>query len=105
MLHEISMEVTLLRDRDHLHCRAGVDIGADQSQGTMALSTGVAHPCDMDCLQVAFSFRHSSRTHGFDGRREQSRYSETQAATDAARKSMKITRSLVSVVDDDESVR
>src|SRR6266436_5966126 len=58
----------------------------------------------MDCRQVAFSFRHSSRTRGFDGRREQSRH----AATDAARnllKSMKITDSLVSVVDDDESVR
>jgi len=49
--------------------------------------------------------RHSSRTRGFDGRRKRSRHSETPAATYAARKSMKVTRSLVSVVDDDESVR
>ena len=71
----------------------------------MALSTGVVHSWDMDCGHVAFSFAIPRGPEGFDGRREQSRHSETPASTDAGKKSMKVTRSLVSVVDDDESVR
>jgi FixJ family two-component response regulator len=51
----------------------------------MALSTGVAHPGDIDYCQVA-AFGDASRDGG-------------------GKKSMKVTRSLVSVVDDDESVR
>jgi len=49
VLHEKSMKVTFSSDRDHLHRRAGVDIGAKPIPSTMALPTGVAHPCDMDC--------------------------------------------------------
>jgi CheY-like chemotaxis protein len=71
----------------------------------MALSTGVAHPWDMDHRQVAFSFAIPRGPEGFGGGRERSRHSETPAATGVAKKSMKVTRSLVSVVDDDESVR
>jgi len=70
----------------------------------MALSTAVAHACDMDCRQVAFSFATLRGPESLTGA-ETRRHSETPAATDAARKSMKVTRSLVSVVDDDESVR
>ena len=71
----------------------------------MAFSTGVVHPYDMDCRHVAFSFPIPRGPEGFDGRRQQSRHSETPTSTDAGKKSMKVTRSLVSVVDDDESVR
>jgi CheY-like chemotaxis protein len=70
----------------------------------MALSTGVAHPWDMDCRRVAFSFAMPRGPESLTGT-ENRQHSETPAATDAARKSMKVTRSLVSVVDDDESVR
>jgi len=68
----------------------------------MALSTGVAHRYDMDCRQVAFSFAIVRGPEGWTGAEK---HSEPPAATDAAKKSMKVTRSLVSVVDDDESVR
>jgi hypothetical protein len=51
----------------------------------MVLSTGVAHPCDMDRPQVAFSFAILCGPEGFDGRRDQSGHSETPAATGAAR--------------------
>jgi len=71
----------------------------------MALSAGVAHPCDMECRQVAFSFAILRGPEGFDGRRERSRHSETPGDDGYGKKSMKVTRSLVSVVDDDESVR
>jgi CheY-like chemotaxis protein len=70
----------------------------------MALSTGVAHPCDMDCRQVAFSFATLRGPEGLtvaeNGRgiwRDQPRRMRQEI--------MKDTRSLVSVVDDDESVR
>ncbi len=71
----------------------------------MALSTGVAHPCDMDCRQFAFSFSTPRGPEGFDGRRERfAAFGET-SRDGCGKKSMKVTRSLVSVVDDDESVR
>jgi len=70
----------------------------------MALSTGVAHPCDMDRPQVAFSSALLCGPEGFDGRRDQSRHSDT-SRDGSGTKSMKVTRSLVSIVDDDESVR
>jgi CheY-like chemotaxis protein len=71
----------------------------------MAHFTRVAHPCDMDCRQVAFSLALLHGPDGFDGRREQSGHSEMPAAAGCDKKSMNVTRSLVSVVDDDESVR
>ncbi len=77
----------------------------NQYQGTMALSSGVAHPCDMDCRQGAFSFSTPRGPEGFDGRRERfAAFGET-SRDGCGKKSMKVTRSLVSVVDDDESVR
>src|SRR4029077_16261386 len=76
----------------------------NQYQGTMALSIGVAHACDMDRRRVALSFAIPRGPESLTGA-ENRRHSETLAATDAAKKSMKIKRSLVSVVDDDESVR
>jgi len=76
----------------------------NQYQGTKALSTGVAHPCDMDRPQVAFSFALLCGLEGFDGRRDQSRHSDT-SRDGSGTKSMKVTRSLVSIVDDDESAR
>jgi PleD family two-component response regulator len=71
----------------------------------MALSTEAAHPSDMDHRQVAFSFAIPRGPESFDGRRERSRHSETPVGDGRGKKSMKVTRSLVSVVDDDESVR
>jgi CheY-like chemotaxis protein len=71
----------------------------------MALPTGVAHPCDMHCPQVAFSFAIPPRPEGLTLGENNRGISETPAAMDAARNSMKVTRLLVSVVDDDESVR
>jgi CheY-like chemotaxis protein len=71
----------------------------------MAVSAGVAHPCDMDCPQVTFSFAIPPRPEGLTLGENNCGISETPAAMDAARNSMKVTRSLVSVVDDDESVR
>jgi FixJ family two-component response regulator len=58
----------------------------------------------MDCPPSRVFIRHSSRTETLTGI-ENRQHSETPAATDAARNSMTVTRSLVSVVDDDESVR
>jgi CheY-like chemotaxis protein len=71
----------------------------------MALSTEVAHPSDMDHRKVAFSFAIPRGPESFDGCRERSRHSETPGDDGYGKKSMKVTRSLVSVVDDDESVR
>src|SRR6266404_5306333 len=71
----------------------------------MALSTEVTHASDMDHRQVAFSFAIPRGPESFDGCRERSRHSETPGDDGCGKKSMKVTRSLVSVVDDDESVR
>jgi CheY-like chemotaxis protein len=71
----------------------------------MVLSTEVAHPSDMDHCQVAFPSAIPRGPESLDGRRERSRHSETPVGNGCGKKSMKVTRSLVSVVDDDESVR
>ena len=71
----------------------------------MARFTRVAHPCDMNCRQVAFSLALPHGADDFDCRREQSGHSEMPTAAGCDHKSMNATRSLVSVVDDDESVR
>src|SRR5713101_717262 len=76
----------------------------NQYQGTMALSTGVAHPWDMDCRQVAFSFATPRGPEGLTVA-ENGRGIRTASRDGCGKKSMKVTRSLVSVVDDDESVR
>src|SRR5216683_8160458 len=99
MLHEKSMKVTFSRDRDHLHPRAGFDIGAEpipRHNGALHWS-GASLGHELPPSRVFI--RHSSRTRGFDGGRERSRHSETPAATGCGKKSMKVTRSLVSVVD------
>jgi CheY-like chemotaxis protein len=70
----------------------------------MALSTGVAHPWDMDCRQVAFSFATPSGPEGLTVA-ENGRGIRRRSRDGCGKKSMKVTRSLVSVVDDDESVR
>ena len=71
----------------------------------MVLSTGVAHPWNVGCCQSRVFIRLSSQTRGFDAGQERSRHSETPVGDGCGKKSMKVTRSLVSVVDDDESVR
>ena len=76
----------------------------NQYQGTMALSTEVAHPSDMDHRQVAFSFAIPRGPESLTGT-EHRQHSETPVDDGYGKKSMKVIRSLVSVVDDDESVR
>ena len=72
----------------------------------MALSTGVGHPCDMDCLQIAFSFAIHRGPKGLTGAEKRTVAPFGDASRDGCgKRSMKATRSLVSVVDDDESVR
>lgn len=57
---------------------------ADQYQGTMAFSTGAAHPTDMDHRQVEFSSAIFDDPRVLGGRREQSHLG-TPAASYAAR--------------------
>jgi hypothetical protein len=73
MLHEKSMEFPLV-----------LIVAATQYHGTMALSTGVARACDMDCRQVAFSFAIPRGSEGLTGTENSRGHSETTADTDAA---------------------
>jgi CheY-like chemotaxis protein len=98
------MKATLSRDRDPSPSVAPVLISAEpipRHNGALhwsGASLGHGRPPNRVFI------RHPRRSREFDGRRESAAFGDANRER-CGKKSMKVTRSLVSVVDDDESVR